>query len=68
MFEHPELIETLWNVNIFSIIEPNSIMMELIETLWNVNISSCGMYEKGQEELIETLWNVNGVNHQKRTA
>ena len=34
----PELIETLWNVNIYN---PDSVQIhisELIETLWNVNI------------------------------
>ena len=33
-----ELIDTLWNVNPFSVELPSQIHLELIDTLWNVNI------------------------------
>ena len=33
-----ELIDTLWNVNIFSKSIPDSGSVELIDTLWNVNL------------------------------
>ena len=57
-----ELIETLWNVNLFTKIICYLFQFELIETLWNVNtykeIKEAGI----QLELIETLWNVNKQN------
>ena len=49
-----ELIETLWNVNVFA--RP---IKELIETLWNVNTDIMYKKEDVHTELIETLWNVN---------
>ena len=33
-----ELIETLWNVNLFDSVAEGISDIELIETLWNVNI------------------------------
>ena len=32
-----ELIDTLWNVNLFSNHKNNRLLQELIDTLWNVN-------------------------------
>ena len=32
-----ELIDTLWNVNMLSLVLPNLLANELIDTLWNVN-------------------------------
>ena len=54
-----ELIDTLWNVNLGTLILIVLMFCELIDTLWNVNID----IEKGcrglEAELIDTLWNVN---------
>ena len=55
-----ELIETLWNVNIFSPCQACIAVNELIETLWNVNEFRYAEHiEMRKKELIETLWNVN---------
>ena len=54
-----ELIDTLWNVNIFVLTSSNTETIELIDTLWNVNVKII-RWQSGQlEELIDTLWNVN---------
>ena len=37
MMEEKELIETLWNVNMFQPTSCTKKRTELIETLWNVN-------------------------------
>ena len=55
----PELIETLWNVNL---IPPDLFRRgkeELIETLWNVNMKLLLVLLAVKQELIETVWNVN---------
>ena len=54
-----ELIETLWNVNMFGNKRHISTLRELIETLWNVNSAVKSIFTKAVSELIETLWNVN---------
>ena len=37
MTKAKELIETLWNVNLYEDTSISFLMSELIETLWNVN-------------------------------
>ena len=39
-----ELIETLWNVNPFSVLDTKAGYWELIETLWNVNVNHIMLY------------------------
>ena len=57
-----ELIDTLWNVNLFEISSSSLHIIELIDTLWNVN-ELMGWEENATvEELIDTLWNVNDCN------
>ena len=40
MMEEKELIETLWNVNMFQPTSCTKKRTELIETLWNVNVNT----------------------------
>ena len=40
-----ELIETLWNVNIYVPVNLILVITELIETLWNVNNFATGSVE-----------------------
>ena len=54
-----ELIDTLWNVNILSVISVSESVLELIDTLWNVNKKSEAEKKRQVKELIDTLWNVN---------
>ena len=54
-----ELIDTLWNVNRFTVDKKLSGLSELIDTLWNVNVKKLGRIARGASELIDTLWNVN---------
>ena len=54
-----ELIDTLWNVNIFDVDELALPSAELIDTLWNVNYFSACFLLLLPYELIDTLWNVN---------
>ena len=37
-----EIIETYWNVNVYSILLLRSYRREIIETYWNVNIMGIG--------------------------
>ena len=55
----PELIDTLWNVNIFIVISTLISPSELIDTLWNVNAIARSAIVLTNQELIDTLWNVN---------
>ena len=57
-----ELIETLWNVNLFTNAFQGVATVELIETLWNVNFHDIRLRMLRNKELIETLWNVNDNN------
>ena len=41
-----ELIDTLWNVNIFNSMMMANVKIELIDTLWNVNMIS--VYQMGE--------------------
>ena len=59
-----ELIDTLWNVNVFSEFAPSRLRCELIDTLWNVNTHLKLIQIKVFSELIDTLWNVNINNFQ----
>ena len=54
-----ELIDTLWNVNIFTKVTSICHSAELIDTLWNVNNISEETLVGTITELIDTLWNVN---------
>ena len=54
-----ELIDTLWNVNIFLDTHAFSAIIELIDTLWNVNFIYGISVISINCELIDTLWNVN---------
>ena len=46
-----ELIDTLWNVNYFEIIQLQYARLELIDTLWNVNYTcQCHLLQAG-------IWN-----------
>ena len=54
-----ELIDTLWNVNVFVTVCFLSLLIELIDTLWNVNRKKLLKRKKQKRELIDTLWNVN---------
>ena len=56
---YTELIETLWNVNVYSGAGSVVKSQELIETLWNVNYIPFYKWVIFIYELIETLWNVN---------
>ena len=54
-----ELIDTLWNVNKFLVLNQQFPTHELIDTLWNVNTIASGTVMPPRAELIDTLWNVN---------
>ena len=58
-FLDPVLIETLWNVNLFSPVVVFNRIIVLIETLWNVNLVNGCKTHRFFIVLIETLWNVN---------
>ena len=52
------LIETLWNVKRYIIIDIQKMDCVLIETLWNVKSVSLLRMPEDLVVLIETLWNV----------
>ena len=54
-----ELIDTLWNVNLYGRNLRRCQWFELIDTLWNVNITLYVDEYCCSGELIDTLWNVN---------
>ena len=54
-----ELIDTLWNVNVYRRKTMSHPVFELIDTLWNVNYFSAYFLFLLRVELIDTLWNVN---------
>ena len=54
-----ELIDTLWNVNVFTTSVHDVTVRELIDTLWNVNTYEPPAAGSTDKELIDTLWNVN---------
>ena len=56
-----ELIDTLWNVNVYSGAGSVVKSQELIDTLWNVNFKVVLYEVDGYTELIDTLWNVNSI-------
>ena len=58
-FPFPELIDTLWNVNMGNVVRVKNIIIELIDTLWNVNTIGSIALSSSSIELIDTLWNVN---------
>ena len=57
--EIPELIDTLWNVNVSGNVFWGKDKDELIDTLWNVNTPFVSITKSVHLELIDTLWNVN---------
>ena len=42
--QNQELIDTLWNVNLFEISSSSLHIIELIDTLWNVNVKRQFIY------------------------
>ena len=60
-----ELIDTLWNVNNFTVATNAKEFKELIDTLWNVNRGYFQIGDGYKTELIDTLWNVNEVRRQE---
>ena len=60
------LIETLWNVNYFTVYILWDQWDVLIETLWNVNEDEKARVCDDANVLIETLWNVNDHGRKQR--
>ena len=54
------LIETYWNVKLYSQLIPRQTMMVLIETYWNVKSVGANICQIALSVLIETYWNVKG--------
>ena len=57
--EVQELIDTQWDVNVYSPIERLSRLCELIDTQWDVNNFLNRSFGGKNWELIDTQWDVN---------
>ena len=55
------LIDTWWNVNVYTRSLVLYLGLVLIDTWWNVNAPTTGTAKKTARVLIDTWWNVNFI-------